>query len=316
MLTIEEGKELIGLCRSGKLYEVSDWIAAGKSLRVPAELKKTPLQVSVGLRFHSLVKLLAIHEESRPVQDQALTDAVRQRSVELVELLIEHGAEPSSVPLDHVLLTWEPVLIRLFLRSGCDALKGHPFTIAFCEKIRTSLRPFMEYREAHPELADGLQQQLDRALRYFCREGDLKWVSLLMWAGANPRSVGPLFLNETDPDMDGTALQEAAGSSRVDILKRLKPDPGQDNLNALVSQAAMSQAKEVLQYLLQAGAKPNDKPNGGSSAFDRCFVYMHLEGFRPASQAAKGCTPFRTLWKTSRFLRNLVRSGSQTSEGT
>ena len=29
------------------------------------------------------------------------------------------------------------------------------------------------------------------ALRQFCQEGNLKWVSLLMWAGANPRSRGP-----------------------------------------------------------------------------------------------------------------------------
>jgi hypothetical protein len=29
------------------------------------------------------------------------------------------------------------------------------------------------------------------ALRQFCQEGNLKWVSLLIWAGANPRSSGP-----------------------------------------------------------------------------------------------------------------------------
>ena len=303
MLTVGEGKELIVLCRSGKLYEVSDWITAGRSLQVPADLKKTPLQVAVGLGFHSLVKLLAIHELNQPVKNLALSDAVRQRSVGLVELLIEHGAEPSSIALDNVLLTWEPTLIRLFLRSGCDALTGHPFTIGFCEKVRTSLRPFMEYRDAHPELADGLQQQLDRALRYFCREGDLKWVSLLMWVGANPRSVGPVFLNESAPDMDGTALQEAAGLSRIDILKRLKPDPGKDDFGALVSQAAMSPATEVLQYLLQAGAQPNDKPNGGSSAFDRCFVYMHLEGLFPSRfGGSKGAYAVRNSLENFRVL--------------
>jgi len=29
------------------------------------------------------------------------------------------------------------------------------------------------------------------ALRQFCNDGNLKWVSLLIWAGANPRSRGP-----------------------------------------------------------------------------------------------------------------------------
>jgi hypothetical protein len=33
-LTIEEGKELLKLCRAGKLYEVEAWIGAGKP-RIP-----------------------------------------------------------------------------------------------------------------------------------------------------------------------------------------------------------------------------------------------------------------------------------------
>lgn len=308
MLSIEEGKELILLCRSGRLYEIHDWIAEGRSLQVPAELKKTPLQVAVSLGFHSLVKLLAIHESDQPVLNQALADAVGHRSVELVELLIAHGAEPVSIPLEDVLLTWEPVLIRLFLGRGSDVLKGQPFTIAFCEKIRTVLRPFMEYREAHPELACELQEQLDRALRYFCREGDLKWVSLLMWARADPRTMGPVFLDASDPDMDVTALQEATSSGRVEILKRLKPDRERDDFPALVSQASLGANKETLRYLLEAGAQPNDKPNGGSSAVDRCFVYMHLEGLVPAHfERSKG---IYSVQNSMENLRVLVQHGA------
>jgi hypothetical protein len=59
-LSIEQGKELVSLCRTGRLYEVDAWIAAGKSLTVSVEIKKTPLQVAVGQGFHSLVKLLAM----------------------------------------------------------------------------------------------------------------------------------------------------------------------------------------------------------------------------------------------------------------
>jgi len=38
-----------------------------------------------------------------------------------------------------------------------------------------------------------LQEQLNCALRRFCGEGDMKWVSLLMWAGGDPRSRGPVL---------------------------------------------------------------------------------------------------------------------------
>ncbi len=58
------------------------------------------------------------------------------------------------------------------------------------------------------------QEQADRALRHFCFEGDLKWVSLLMWAGADPRSAGPMF----DDDEDDPAGYITA-APRCDILK-------------------------------------------------------------------------------------------------
>jgi hypothetical protein len=40
VLTLEEAKELVRLCRVGKLYEVDDWIRAGRSLRVPINLTR------------------------------------------------------------------------------------------------------------------------------------------------------------------------------------------------------------------------------------------------------------------------------------
>src|SRR3989442_8506323 len=45
-LTAENAGILLALCRAGKLYEIEDWIASGKSLRAPPE-KKTPLDVAI-----------------------------------------------------------------------------------------------------------------------------------------------------------------------------------------------------------------------------------------------------------------------------
>lgn len=181
----EQAKELVALCRAGKLYDVEKWIAAGKSLDISAAIKRgrqtTLLQIAVETGFHSLVELIAKHD-SQSSKDAALADAASVRRLDLVELLLANGANIKSVPLADVLLTWEPKLIRLFLDHGADPLEGRPFAVAFGEKIRTALRPFVEYKRAHPELAAQLQEQLDCALRYFCSKGDLKWVSLLMWA--------------------------------------------------------------------------------------------------------------------------------------
>jgi hypothetical protein len=55
----------------------------------------------------------------------------------------------------------------------------------------------------------------------------MKWISLMLWAGANPRSPGPtLYKDYThDPECFTTAIREATHSGNVEVLKKLKPDP-------------------------------------------------------------------------------------------
>ncbi len=97
-------------------------------------------------------------------------------------------------------MLWDPAIIRYFLDHGADFITGHPFAEAFAEKIRTALRPWRECKDKYPNLGPQLQEQADRALRYFCEKEDLKWVSLLMWAGADPRSIGPVWGDEEGLD--------------------------------------------------------------------------------------------------------------------
>jgi hypothetical protein len=138
-LSIDEGKELLKLCRAGKLYEVESWIDAGKSLHVPKELRKTPLRVAIDLGFFSLIQLLAIHENDLAILNEALEEAVIRRSLELVQLLMDKGAEIRGIPFISVLRSWDPELIQLFLDGGADVVTGRPFAVAFSEKIRTAL---------------------------------------------------------------------------------------------------------------------------------------------------------------------------------
>lgn len=281
----EQAKELIALCRAGKLYEIEKWISAGKSLDISASVKRgrhtTLLQIAVEIGFHSMVELIAKHETNESSKNAALADAASARRLDLVELLLANGADIKSVPLADVLLTWEPKIIRFFLDRGADPLEGRPFAVAFGEKIRTALRPFVEYKRAHPELAAQLQEQLDCALRYFCSKGDLKWVSLLMWAGGDPRSCGPCLYEEytEDPECYTSGLEEASRSENPDVLKRLKPDPSRDDFSELLKRAAFWPRKATLEYLLEIGANPNDKPNGGSSALDTALRDLSFARF-------------------------------------
>jgi hypothetical protein len=282
-----ETKELVRLCRQGRLHEIERWINDGKSLEIPAKTtrgrQRSLLQIAVETGFHSLVDLITKHEASQSAKDAALGDAVSSRRLDLVELLLANGADTKSVPLADVLLTWEPTLIRFFLDHGADPVEGWPFAEAFGARVRTALRPLVEYKRAHPELAAALQEQLDCALRHFCGEGDLKWVSLLMWAGGDPRSRGPcLERNYTDdPGCYTSGLEEACRSENLDVLKRLKPDPARDTLTELLDRAAIWGRKATLEYLLEMGANPNDKANGGSSALDTVLRHLSFVGFDP-----------------------------------
>jgi len=309
-LTVEEAKSLIDLCRDGKLYDIEKWIDSGKSIQVPPLCKKTPLHVALDLGFHSLVELLVRNEQSQEVKNQALAQAVSTRRLELLQLLASHGAEIKSIPLADVLLTWEPSMIRFFLDNGADVVTGHPFAVAFREKIRTALRPFVEYKKTHPDLATELQEQADRALRHFSYEGDLKWVSLMMWAGASPRSRGPTLDDRygDDPECYTTALEQAGHKGNLEVLKKLKPDPKQDDLPHLLNCAASSGADEVIKFLLSRGAQPNGKANGGSSALDSCLWHLHFENidvFLKKRLASK-----YDVTKTMECIRELVEHGA------
>jgi len=278
-LTIDESKTFLAFCRSGRLYDVDRWITAGKSIVTHPSIKRTPLLTAIDTGFHSLVELLARNESRQEQKDRALREAVESRRLDMIEMLVENGARIQAVPLGDVLLTWDRQVMQFFLDRGADPVTGNPFLIAFHNKVQRALRPFVDYKKAHPELAESLQAQADRALRHFAGQGDLKWISLMMWAGANPRRIGPDLDDRyaDDPDCHTTALREACSKGSLDALKKLKPDPRLDNLSDLLQAAALSESKELIDYLLHLGAQPNDKPNGGSSALDRCLWHLPWE---------------------------------------
>jgi hypothetical protein len=95
----------------------------------------------------------------------------------------------------------------------------------------------------------------------------------MLWAGANPYTPGPTVFDEQedDPDSHTTALREACYKGNLEVLKKLKPERQQDDLGDLLSCAMFSKGDDLLGYLLNLGAKPNNKSNGGSAAPDACF---------------------------------------------
>ncbi len=282
VLSLAEAKELIRLCEAGRLYEVEAWIRAGRSLAIPAEIGKTPLKVAIATGFHSLIDLLLRHEESQQAKNDALLLGLDLNRPPLIELALAHGAEIASVPFLNVLLTGNRSIVATFLEHGADPLTNYPFARAFCQlRVKTTLGAFLDCRRMRPDFEPRLQEQADMALRQFCQEGNLKWVSLLLWVGANPRTRGPAvddLEHIDDPEYHTTAMNEACACDNVKILDRLKPNSS-DDLAGMLDRAAFSAHRDILRYLLNLGANPNDKPNGGSTALESCIRHLGWEDF-------------------------------------
>jgi predicted nucleic acid-binding OB-fold protein len=133
-LSPEDGKALLNLCRAGRLYAVEEWIASGKSIRTPPQIKKTPLQVAMELGFHSLIELLIRHEERLEVKNEALAKAVERKRFDVVELIVSYGADIRSVPLSDVLLTWEPRMMAFFWTAGPTLSRTHRLPLLSARK--------------------------------------------------------------------------------------------------------------------------------------------------------------------------------------
>jgi hypothetical protein len=104
--------------------------------------------------------------------------------------------------------------------------------------------------------------QATMALRLHAREGNLKWVSLLMWAGADPRLQVPNLKYEHPEESIGTALEDAVTYSRVEVIRKIGIDAAVDDTSALLSKCWMCDKPEVVEILLSAGANPNAEANG------------------------------------------------------
>jgi hypothetical protein len=118
-----------------------------------------------------------------------------------------------------------------------------------------------------------LDEQANVALRHHCKEGDIKWVSLLLWAGADPLKPGSDEPGQELPDSyDGlSALGYAALYEHYEVFG-LKPIRTRKMDACRIDYVAClyrGEGTEVLRRLLAGGYQPNDLENGGCSTIGR-----------------------------------------------
>lgn len=280
--TLEEIQPLVELCRKGKLFEVQEWIASGGPVGRPEAAnpkcsKQNPLRIAMELGFHSMVKVLL--EAGAPWLEgsyNALFHAVSMRRPDLAELLLDHGADISSVPMVHVLYEYLPEAMELFIARGGDMETDYPLARAFIFKVRPALGIYKRHCQRFPSF----KSQLDLALRHHAYEGDAKWVSLLLWAGGDPLAPGCWNLDDLhdDPEYFSTALELAATGGHLDVLK-LKPmaalcKSGLQHSGKLLEAACGSSNSALFDFLFERGLRPEILPDGGTTAISHLVMRM------------------------------------------
>ncbi|MEX0652531.1 MAG: ankyrin repeat domain-containing protein [Phycisphaeraceae bacterium] len=272
---------LVELCKAGRLFDVQAWIAAGKPVNSPpppdkGQRPRTPLEYAIDRGFHSLVQVLL---EAGAVQepegyDAPIYQALRARRFDIVQLLVEHGFDPKAVDMHAVFCSWDPQIMDYFIERGAELQQGHPFASALCDRIRTALGRYKRCRERMPEL----QEQADIALRHHCKEGNLKWVSLMLWAGADPYNPGTENPGEELDEDDGglSALGFAAlyGHYEVFELKPIRSRPVGPAAAEMLLFLTRGKGLDILKRLLEKGLDPNDQESGGCSTIRSCLDGM------------------------------------------
>lgn len=267
-------KPLIELCKGGRLFEIQEWIKAGKPINPPAPKpkearRKPPLQYAISTGFHSLVQVLL--EAGVEIEDSykynPVDHALEDDRLDIVKLLIEHGAEPKSVNIISVFEHWNPAIAEYFISLGADVESDSPLAHALCRRIRTSLGIFKRYKDRFPSF----QEQLNIALRAHCLKGDIKWVSLCLWAGADPHKPGSSDPYHDQDEFGRSAVECAALCGHLDVLKMkaMKVGPECPGIANAFNYNYRPNSDEIISYLLERDINPNNQANGGCEAIQR-----------------------------------------------
>jgi hypothetical protein len=163
------------------------------------------------------------------------------------------------------------------------------------------------------------------ALRYHAGEGNTKWVSLLLWAGADPWARGPYRLEQLDTeDCDDeagvSAFEWAALRGKIDVLgqrgmlKAMAVNPSA--AAKLIADACHASDCTVLSWLLKRGHSPGALADRGPGAIDSLlgsmtWDYPSLPGSPWIPNQSTGGVDSSRARERMKMLHMLVAHGAQ-----
>jgi hypothetical protein len=183
-----------------------------------------------------------------------------------VRLLLDRGVPVSSIDFKSVCYSCYPELIQVFLDRGADPITGYPIYRGF----QNVLKPIIAVYKANIEAFPALQLQADMALCYFAKKGNVRCVSLLLWAGARPDAKIPEDDSKADFS-DSCAFEEAVRAEQLEALKKMQPEKFPERLPELLEWCSSDSAPKILEYLMTLLPDLSSLADSGSSILEHNF---------------------------------------------
>jgi uncharacterized protein (UPF0297 family) len=261
-------KELALLVRQGRFFEVQDWLAAGKPFRPISYRSARPLRDCARTGFYSMIELFIRQDLTQTELNEVLEEVVHLGREDLVKLLFKSGAQANNRLESFTSALWSgnPGIVRLFIEHGADLKSGAPLAWAFGKHPHRSLLGiFKTLISKDPSFV----VQATQALNERIRARDEKWISLLLWVGADPR----LPVDDVEiGNLKQSPMEQAVHSGNLAFLQKVKVDPAKDDVLLLLDNAGWFPNPEVVEYLLTFEPDLSKKLEDGRTLVER-YVY-------------------------------------------
>ena len=221
----------------------------------PRRRNRTALSVALDQKCHALVLLLLCNGYDPDLESVCPLDtALEARRLDLVDLLLVWGADPTRVDLGSLFDSYNSDLFERFYGLGVNLTRRHALARTLAK--HTSNKPLFGFAKRHRDADPAIERDLNMALTHHAYEGNEKGTLLCLWAGADPHApsdyLSPYEMDdEDDEDWDDTessytALRAACSTGHAGLVKRFGPDPERDDFEALFRSASNPEIVDVL----------------------------------------------------------------------